>query len=474
MKQPLVSVIVPAYKQAAFLGEAIRSVLGQSYTELELIVVDDCSPDNTAGVVQSFADARLRYIRHEYNRMLPAARNTGLRAARGEVIALLDADDLFAPDKLAEHVAFLERNPEVGVSYNNRYDLECRSNTVRNIVRPPSSVTLADLVLGFPFSPSDMVLRRHWALAVELFDESFVHFSEDLDINCRLALAGCRFGGVDRCLNYRRHHAGRTIHNVRQRLHAALRALQRTFDDARTPPEVQALRGQAYANHYVVWGVEALRQGDAATGIELLAAAVESLPSLLAGHPNELTTYLVHEAVHDEAEDHGAVYRSLVDPLPPAFAPVIAEASWGIGRGWLVKAQRALLWGDPQEGRRCIEEAQRVGAVVDKAYVDQVVHQLLCLEIENGTAAADDSARRIDAQWQAAAAAPAAPSFAAALELGRVFEYDRTGRYADVPAQVRRALRSNPRHALNRGLLSLWLRAARSAQLARPAQHIAA
>ena len=120
MNDPLVSVIIPAYKQAEFIGAAIRSVLDQTYTNVEVIVVDDVSPDNTADVVRSFDDPRLHYILHDKNRMLAAARNTGMRAAHGEIFALLDADDYFDTKKIAMHVDYLRQNPQVGVSYNAR------------------------------------------------------------------------------------------------------------------------------------------------------------------------------------------------------------------------------------------------------------------------------------------------------------------------------------------------------------------
>ena len=84
-------------------------------------------------------------------------------------------------------------------------------NEVVNGVMAHDKSLISDLVLGFPFAPSDMVLRRAWAFEVGLFDESYVEFSEDLDINCRLALAGCKFASVDRVLNYSRHHSGRII-----------------------------------------------------------------------------------------------------------------------------------------------------------------------------------------------------------------------------------------------------------------------
>jgi glycosyltransferase involved in cell wall biosynthesis len=465
MSDPLVSVIIPAYNQADFLGAAIRSVLEQSYSNVEAIVVDDVSPDHTADVVRSFDDPRLHYIVHDRNRMLAAARNTGMRAARGEIFALLDADDYFDKKKIAVHVEFLRRNPGIGVSYNARYELLCSGDGVRNVVRVPETLTLRDLVLGFPFCPSDMVLRREWAFAVDLFDESYIHFSEDLDINCRLALAGCRFGGVDRCLNYRRFHAGRVIRNTRQRLDGAVRSLDNTFADPRTPLEVHALKGQAYANNYVVWGVEALHQSDTASGLEFLRQALHHWPELLSGNPNELTVFLLYAVIFDETADHEKSYRNIVVQLSPEFAAVNAQMEWGIGRGWLIKAYRSLIWGSREEGRACLREAARAGAVVDEQYIRDVVYQLRGREIECGSEAAYEAARRIDEELRVEMPGVKAPSFAAAMPLARAFEFYTAGRSDAVPSEVLRAFRMDPRHMLNRGALSILVRSAVRAHL---------
>ncbi len=460
MNDPLVSVIIPAYKQADFVGAAIRSVLEQTYTNLEAIVVDDVSPDNTADVARSFDDPRLHYILHDKNRMLAAARNTGMRAARGDLFVLLDADDYFDTKKIAMHVDYLRQNPQVGVSYNARYDLLCGREGIRNSVRVPTALSLADLVLGFPFCPSDMVLRREWAFAVDLFDESYVHFSEDLDINCRLALAGCRFGGIDRCLNYRRFHANRVIRNTRQRLEGSIRALDKTFADPRTPPEVQALKGRAYANNLVVWGIEALHQYDTVTGLEFLAEAVRSLPELLTGTPNELTTFLVYEVIFDETADHARTYREIVAQLPAEYASVRAQMEWGIGRAWLIKAYRALIWGEREEGRACLREAVQAGAAVDDQYLRDVVYQLGGYEIERGTDAASAAARRLDEEFKLAMPAARLPSLASAMRLARAFEYYTAGQNEAVPSEVLRAFRMDPRTMLNRGALSILVRSA--------------
>lgn len=464
MSEPTISVIIPAYKQADFVEEAVRSVLEQTFADLEVIVVNDHSPDHTSAVVRQFDDPRVRLIVHEQNRMLAAARNTGMRAARGSLLALLDADDYFARDKLRLHVEHLRRNPQVDVSYNGRYELRCDNYRVRNLARVGATVTLADLVLGFPFYPSDMVLRREAAFAVGLFDESYVHFSEDLDMNCRLALGGCRFGGIDRCLTYRRFLAGRIVSNPRQRLEGALAALRRIMADPRTPPAVRALEHRALANNYVVWGVEALRGGDTATGLELLRAALQHHGTLVSGNPNELTQYLVYEAAHDDTTDLPAVYRGVVDQLSAEFAaefaPVREQMPWGIGRAWLIRAYRTLIWGARADGRRCLTEAVLAGAELDQTYIDEVVHQLLGVELECGRAAAEDAARLLDDQFRSIMGRGPQLAFAAALEIGRAYEYYGSGRHAEVPAQVLRAIRLNPRRALNRGSLSILLRAA--------------
>ncbi len=167
MASPLVSVVIPSYNQAEFLPATIRSVLDQTYQNFEIVVVNDASPDDTDEVMKQFNDPRIKYIVHEKNQRLPATRNSGMRASQGEIIALLDADDLFHPKKLEEHVKFLSMHPEIGVSYNARYELNHSAETIRELWRPPLTVSLVDLMSGFPFSPSDTVLggngRSTWA-----------------------------------------------------------------------------------------------------------------------------------------------------------------------------------------------------------------------------------------------------------------------------------------------------------------------
>ena len=112
--KPLVSVIIPTYNRANLLLRAIKSVLSQTYKNLELIIVDDCSTDNTGEVVRKLQrkDKRIKYIKHRENRGGSAARNTGIKVAKGEYVAFQDSDDKWIQDKLEKQLAVLKKFPD--------------------------------------------------------------------------------------------------------------------------------------------------------------------------------------------------------------------------------------------------------------------------------------------------------------------------------------------------------------------------
>ena len=122
---PAVSIVMPAYNVAPYIREAICSALAQTYTDFELIVVDDGSKDDTAAIAKELAeqDARIRLVQQP-NRGLAGARNTALRAARGEFFALLDSDDWWEREFLAEQIAILEANPDVDIVTGNGWYLD--------------------------------------------------------------------------------------------------------------------------------------------------------------------------------------------------------------------------------------------------------------------------------------------------------------------------------------------------------------
>lgn len=117
MKKPLISIILPTYNRAAFLKKAIESVIKQTYSNLQLIVVDDCSEDNTRDVIRQFQDSRIEYYKLDMNRNICYALNYGLKKVRGEYIARLDSDDEFEINKLEKQMDFLQKNPEYKICF---------------------------------------------------------------------------------------------------------------------------------------------------------------------------------------------------------------------------------------------------------------------------------------------------------------------------------------------------------------------
>lgn len=137
----LVSIIMPSYNTGRFISETIESVLAQSYTNWELIIVDDCSKDNTDEVVnQYFADTRIRYIKNEINSGAAISRNRALREAKGKWIAFLDSDDLWEKDKLEKQIAFMENNG-YHFSYTNYIEIDEESTPNGKRVTGPKRIT---------------------------------------------------------------------------------------------------------------------------------------------------------------------------------------------------------------------------------------------------------------------------------------------------------------------------------------------
>lgn len=132
-----VSVIIPAYNRASVIERAIDSVIAQTFDDLEIIVIDDGSTDNTEEIVKSISDERIRYIRCETNRGPGATRNEGLKIAQGKYIAFLDSDDEWLPEKIEKQVALMESLPEEwGVCHTGAHIIKDGSITVTHRPNP--------------------------------------------------------------------------------------------------------------------------------------------------------------------------------------------------------------------------------------------------------------------------------------------------------------------------------------------------
>jgi len=206
MTSPIVSVIIPAYNAAAFIGETLDSVYAQTFKDFEVIVVNDGSPD-TDDLEQALErfPAKLRYLKQE-NQGAAAARNTGITAASGEFVAFLDADDMWLPAFLEKQLDLLERTPAdvVWADALISGDSPLAGRTFMQVQPSFDEVTPENLLsVRVTVLTSTVVARRQPIIDVGLFDAT-LRRGQDFELWLKLARRGCRFVYQEEVLAHRR------------------------------------------------------------------------------------------------------------------------------------------------------------------------------------------------------------------------------------------------------------------------------
>ena len=182
--KPVVSVIIPTYNRAHLIGRAIRSVLNQTYTDFELIVVDDASTDNTEEIVKSFKEHRIRYLCHETNRGGSAARNTGIKASHGEYVAFLDADDEWLPCHLERKLGLLNTESSCGV-VGSFYIISKGKITDNHCLPKPSDMNMAEYILSKKGDARTSTFLFHRKVLSQLLFDEQLGKHQDWDLAIR-------------------------------------------------------------------------------------------------------------------------------------------------------------------------------------------------------------------------------------------------------------------------------------------------
>lgn len=227
----LISVIIPAYNCERFLREAVESVLGQNYSPVELIIVDDGSTDGTASVARSFPET-VRYL-HQTNQGPAAARNRGIEHAQGSLIAFADADDLWPATKLELQLSYLVRDPKIDIVLGRIQQVQLSETNdgetrAEEFAEPAFSVNLGSAIM-----------RKSVFERVGLFDET-MRYSEDVDWFMRAREAGAAIVTIDAItLFYRQHEQNMTRGKSTSELNV-LKALKRSLDRRRQGSGVAA------------------------------------------------------------------------------------------------------------------------------------------------------------------------------------------------------------------------------------------
>lgn len=209
---PLVSVLMLTYNGARYIKDAVASVLNQTYTHVELIIIDDGSTDTTQEIIRTFTDGRIRYIRHEQNAGLLARRRESLSLATGTYVAVLDSDDLWLPDKLEKQVDHLSTHPDCVLigSWITRIDErgEMIGATKYNSDDAPIR---ASILMRNQFAHSSVLMRKD---ALDRTDGYRFPLDEDLDLFLQLGLQGSFANITESLTRYRINPAGQSRNKI--------------------------------------------------------------------------------------------------------------------------------------------------------------------------------------------------------------------------------------------------------------------
>ncbi|MBI3616099.1 MAG: glycosyltransferase family 2 protein [Candidatus Omnitrophica bacterium] len=250
MARPTVSVIIPAYNKARTIRAAVRSVLEQTFTDLEILVVDDGSTDETPVRIQGLSP-RVRYFRQD-RQGVSEARNRGIREAQGEIVAFLDGDDLWLPEKLQRQMGVLEQEPRVDAVQCSVYLVNDALEVLSARRCDPKQDALLDFLLfrNLPGFGSTLLARKRRIESCGGFGRDLV-ILEDWDLACRLSRDNALKSLPDFLVLYRQH-AGNRSRQVEIHVEPGFRSLERLFSDPTLESSIRSREDRIWARFFAM------------------------------------------------------------------------------------------------------------------------------------------------------------------------------------------------------------------------------
>ena len=285
---PTVSVIMPVYNVERFVAEAVHSVLTQTFEDFELLIIDDCSPDRSIEICREFDDDRIRIIQHPFNRGLAGARNTGIRYARGKLLAFLDSDDFWHPHKLEMHMGHLAQNPQIGISFSRSEFVNEEGNPLGYYQMPK----LRDIEPGYYLcrnpigNGSAPVIRREVFDDIRYLDKLYdevedyyfdENFRQSEDIECWVRIAICTdwvIEGISPALTYYRLNAGGLSASLLKQLASWEAMVEKLYEYA--PRFIARHEATARAFQLRYLARQAIRLRDGKMAVQLLHRSLRS------------------------------------------------------------------------------------------------------------------------------------------------------------------------------------------------------
>ncbi len=292
-----VSVIMPVYGVEDYVETAVQSVLDQTYTDFEFLIIDDCSPDRSIELCRKFEDSRIRIIQHNENRGLAGARNTGIRLATGDYLAFLDSDDAWTPEKLKMHVAHLDANEDIGISFSRSAFIDENGEQLATrqmprldhappdhlLCRNPIGNGSAPVVRKVVFDDIKFDADNGHSDTDCYFDES-LRQSEDIECWIRIRLkTNWKIEGLSEALTLYRLNAGGLSANIPKQLGTWERVIEKTSEYAPDLIKKHGKRARAYQLRYLAR--QAIRLSDGRMAVKMFHQAMACDPGILLKEP---------------------------------------------------------------------------------------------------------------------------------------------------------------------------------------------
>ncbi len=330
---PKISVIMSVYSGERHLREAVDSILNQTASDLEFIVIDDASQDGTSRILDSYSDSRFKVHRNSENLGLTRSLNQALDLASGEYIARMDADDISLPDRLARQIAFLDSHPDIGVVGTALRRISIRGTKIGGVVRKPLSDTAIRwaCLLENPIAhPS--VMMRHSVLTEHglRYDPSF-QTSQDYELWVRM-LQVCKAANLPEPLLYYRVHFNTVslAHRSMQQEYSAKISFNAI---ASILPEFRANLSQVRPLQQILFGEARLRPMADVDRAELAHFLLRMFEAFGSGHATSQEVAVLRKKVALQI-----AHLVLLPPIPKGWRPVIAAA---------FRLYPGLAWGFP-------------------------------------------------------------------------------------------------------------------------------
>lgn len=260
---PTISVVIPTHNRAHLIGQAIDSVLAQTYKDYEIIVVDDGSTDNTRELLSEYWDS-ISYIYQE-NQGASAARNTGIKVAKGNYISFLDSDDWYLPNRIEKHVEILEQFNDISIVYSNFSQADANGNILKR-----EAVAQSQLRSGYIFE--EVLLRKAmfgnvqtWTVNRKCFEEigyfnTELKMSEDRELSLRLAKKYKIYAIKEPLVVIRQIPSSLGRCSAKEREYYRFKFLDILFDEFKDDPVVLANKKKVIADYYFMAGLGYIKE----------------------------------------------------------------------------------------------------------------------------------------------------------------------------------------------------------------------